>query len=83
MKLLNISKFDFEFKGGIEKEAKEVSSQLSRYFEVDTLCFGKSSTVKNVSSHERNIIFRSKRFMGKIDFSLEYLFFFARGVKKI
>ena len=49
MKILNISKYSFDYKGGVEKEAKKVSEQLSEIHQVDNICFGKKSYEKKLT----------------------------------
>jgi len=82
MKILNISKYSFDYKGGVEKEAKKVSEQLSEIHQVDNICFGKKSYEKKLSPNEKIISFKSLKFFNKVDLSITQTLFLLRNVGK-
>lgn len=82
MKILNITKFNFEFSGGVEKEAREVSRQLSRENIVENICFGDNSLVSKLNESEKIIQFKSYRIFNKVDVSLSQFLFILRNHKK-
>ena len=81
MKVLNISKYDFDYKGGVEKEAKKVSRQLSEFHQVDNICFGEKSYKRRLSVNETIVSFKSYVLFGKIDISIRQLCFLLKNVR--
>jgi glycosyltransferase involved in cell wall biosynthesis len=82
MRILNISKYSFNFRGGVEKEAKKVSEQLSEIYQVDTICFGENSCERKLSANEKIISFKSLKLFNKIDLSISQIFFLLKNINK-
>lgn len=80
--ILNISKFNFEFKGGIEKEAKEVSKQIGKIHLIDTICFGNKNKIEKINSNERLVELRSFRVFRKIDISFGLVKYLLININK-
>lgn len=79
MKVLNISKYHFNYRGGVEKEARRVSLQLSVKHQVDTICFGKENLTEIISKNERILTFKSTRILKKVDVSVQLISFILKN----
>lgn len=79
MKVLNISKYHFNYRGGVEKEARRVSLQLSVKHQVDTICFGKENLTEIISNNERILTFKSLKILKKIDVSIRLISFIFKN----